>query len=242
MRLRHIALGCTVTVALGSLALSTTPAHATALPKPKLTIRAPANAFAYGATVRPTVTLGRTVADRKVSFYVSQYGVKGRRFIASANVPASGWRPAFKVTKTTVFYAVFGGDSHNAATTVSTEVQVHASVASALAGSSRTAKIGGIVYRVFTSKQTLSFNTTVAPKKHGECLQPESQQLDGKTWDADTKYGCDTLTSASHDSAAFTLNQAVGDKYRIRGDYARSSKDLANLNNDGPWLYFEVVK
>jgi hypothetical protein len=258
MRLRHIALGCTLTAALGSLALSTAPARADsitiqantvhakaktpALPKPKLTIRASASSYGYGAKVKLTVTLGATVKDRKVSFYVSQYGVPGRRLIASANVGSGGWKPAYKVTKKTTFYAFFGGDSHNAATTVGTTVQVRASVASALGGSSKTAKVGGIVYRVFTTKQTLSFNSTVAPKKGGECLQPESQQLDGKTWDADTKYGCDTLNSGSHDSAAFTLNQAVGDKYRIRGDYGRSAKDLANLSADGPWLYFEVVK
>jgi hypothetical protein len=31
-------------------------------------------------------------------------------------------------------------------------------------------------------------------------------------------------------------------RYRIRGDYFRSTADRANLNRQGPWVYFVVVK
>ena len=82
----------------------------------------------------------------------------------------------------------------------------------------------------------------MAPNKRGECLEPETEQYDkGVGWDADTKYGCDKLDSGSHDAAPFSLSLAVGDRYRIRGDYLRG-KDTANLDAQGPWLYFTVTK
>ena len=98
------------------------------------------------------------------------------------------------------------------------------------------------VARLPTSSM-LVLHATVSPNKHGECLKPETEQWDtGAGWDDDTGYGCDTLDSGSHDSAPFNLAQAVGDRYRIRADYVRSARDLANLSADGPWLYLVVVK
>ena len=104
-------------------------------------------------------------------------------------------------------------------------------------------KISGLTYDVYHAGGTLTLHSTVTPNKHGECLKPETEQWDtGSGWDDDTAYGCDALDGHSHDSAPFNLAQAIGDRYRIRADYVRSSRDHVNLSADGPWLYFMVVK
>ncbi len=92
-----------------------------------------------------------------------------------------------------------------------------------LTGAYKTSKNSdGVVYDVFHGTGTLTLYSTVAPNKRGECLEPETEQYDkGVGWDADTKYGCDKLDSGSHDAAPFSLSLAVGDRYRIRGDYLR---------------------
>jgi hypothetical protein len=136
---------------------------------------------------------------------------------------------------------VFTGDSQDAPATVSRTLYSEAAVTDAITGYGKTAKIGGVTYDVLTTKDTLVLHATVTPNKHGECIQPETEQWDtGAGWDADTKYGCDSLDSASHDSAPFNLAQAVNDRYRIRADYVRG-KDRTNLSATAPWLYFEVA-
>jgi hypothetical protein len=256
MRLRHIALGCTLTGALGCLAAppaialaenSSTAATATAgvtvaAVQPKLSISAPWPDSLYGGRVKFTVTLGPTFADRKVALYASPYGGQ-RKLVATGKVNAEGkWYPVYTVTRTTTFEVTFAGDSHNTANTAQTTVQAYAGVANRLGGFFTIAKVDGVSYDVFHGSGTLTLYSVVSPAKPGECLEPETEQLDGKTWDADTKYGCDQLTAASQDAAPFSLTMAVGDRYRIRGDYIRAAKDLGNLNQQGPWLYFEVVK
>jgi hypothetical protein len=210
--------------------------------KPKLAISAPAADYRYGTRVAFTVTLGPTFADRKVALYASPYG-GGRRLVATGHVSAAGrWHPTYTITRKTTFTVVFAGDSHNTANSAHTTLQAYAKVADQISGFFQMTEIGGVTYDIFHGSGTLTLYSTVSPAKHGECLEPESEQLDGKTWDADTKYGCDQLDAQSQDTAPFTVNQAAGDRYRIRGDYRHSAKDLGNLNQQGPWLYFEVVK
>jgi hypothetical protein len=107
-------------------------------------------------------------------------------------------------------------------------------------------RTGGQIYFYFHHNKPLTLHSTVTPNKHGECLETETQQWDkgpkGAVWDADTKYGCDTLDKASHDNSVFDLTSAAVDKYRIRGDYIRGKRDTVNLSADGPWVYFVVVK
>jgi hypothetical protein len=49
------------------------------------------------------------------------------------------------------------------------------------------------------------------------------------------------LNRQSRDAAPFSLSLAVGDRYRIRGDFL-GGKDAANLSAQGRWLYFTVTK
>jgi hypothetical protein len=117
-------------------------------------------------------------------------------------------------------------------------------VASRLTGYYKTGKTSsGIVYHFFHGRGTLTLYATVYPNKHGDCLEPETQQYDaGAGWHVDTKWGCDTLDGASHDTAPFSLAQAVGARYRIRDDYFRSSRDTVSTRKQGPWLYFIVTE
>lgn len=196
----------------------------------------------YGARVTLVVTLGRTFSGRKVSLYAKPNG-QPLRLVATGDVNAERkWYPAYSITRTTTFTAVFAGDAHNRPSSASRTLYVYARVASRLTGYFKTSESGGIVYDVFHGNDTLTLYSKVAPNKHGECLELETQQYDaGAGWHADTKYGCDTLDGASHDTDPFSLSQAVGASYRIRADYFRSSRDTTNLDRQGPWLYFIVT-
>ncbi len=250
-RARIAAGGCALAAGLGFLALPSAAAHAAVAGSPKVTpgqtalsITTAKGSYAYGAKVKITVTLKNTVDDRAVKVYATPVGGTAK-LIASGQVNATGkLYPAYFVTKSTKFTAVFAGNKANKAATASRSVTTQADVLAALSGSTKTVKVGGVTYAVFTPKQVLTLHSKVLPSKAGQCLQPETQQWDktakGAKWDADTKYGCDSLTSDSKDTSPFNLKQATGDKYRIRAEYLRSKKDASNLSTDSAWLYFEV--
>lgn len=257
MRLRNIALGCALTGSFGFLALPQATARAdsivraaaakatlTVTSKPQISVTSPVTDNNYGTWVRLVVTLGPTFSDRQVSLYATPVGA-ARSLVATGTVNAQGkWYLRYPITRETTFTAVFAGDAYNAANSATRTLQAYARVADRITGFYKTSKSGsGITYRVFRGTGTLTLYSTVTPDKHGECLEPQTEQYDkGAGWHADTKYGCDTLDSASHDTAPFSLSQAVGARYRIRGDYFRSAKDTANLDQQGPWIYFIVAK
>ena len=242
MRTRLVALGCSLAGALGLLALSPA-AGADGLPKPGMSVSTPAGSYAYGSKVRVTVTLNAKKPDGTV--VLNAFPAAGKKtVVATGKVDAKGkFYATYTVTSTTNFVASFNGDNEDAGTSASRKVTVGAHVADGLTGYYKTISISGVPYRVYHASGVLGLKATVTPNKHGECLEPETEQYDtGSGWDADTRYGCDTLDSMSHDNAPFVLTQAAGDRYRIRADYIRSAKDTANLSADGAWLYLEVVK
>ena len=206
-----------------------------------LSISSAASSYAYGTKVALTVTLGQTYANRMISIYATPAG-KPAWLWATGEVDAAGkLTKSFVLTSTTTFAVVFAGDAQDSQATASRTLYSVAKVTDAVAGSSKKTRIDGITYDVFRDKGTLVLHSTVAPNKHGECLEPETEQWDaGVGWDADTKYGCDALDSASHDSAPFNLAQATNDRYRIRADYVHG-KDASNASAAGGWVYFEVV-
>lgn len=241
MRIRLAALGCSLAGALGLLALSPA-AGATSLPKPGMSVSTSAGSYAYGTKVRVTVTLNAKVPGGTV--VLNAFPAAGKKTaVATGKVTGNKFYATYTVTSTTNFVASFNGDDKDAGTSASHKVAVGAHVADGLTGYYKTITISGVTYRVYHGSATLGLKATVTPNKHGECVQPESEQYDtGSGWDADTKYGCDQLDSTSHDTSLFTVSQAVGYRYRIRADYIRSSKDTANLSANGAWLYLEVVK
>lgn len=248
MRLRLIAVGCALTGALGFLAspaCAVASVNATAAPvKPRISVSSPVTDNPYGAKITITVTLGPTFSDREVSLYAAPAG-EPRKLVATGEVNAAGkWYRTYTITRATTFTAFFAGDAHNASARASRTLNAYARVTSRLTGYYKTSKSSsGIVYHIYHSSDTLTLYSTVTPGKHGECLEPETQQYDvGSGWHADNKYGCDTLDAKSHDTAPFTLSQAADGKYRIRGDYLRGTRDTANLGEQGPWLYFIVAR
>jgi hypothetical protein len=211
--------------------------------KPTLSISSRVTAYPYASKVAITVTLHAKLAGRVVSIYATPAG-EARRLLGTGKVNARGKiSTVYRLVRTTTFTAVFAGDARDLPATAHRTLDATARVAIALSGYFRKMKISGLTYDVYHGSGTLTLHSTVTPNKHGECLEPETEQFDpGVGWDADTKYGCDTLDGESHDSAPFDLAQAVGDKYRIRADYIRSARDKTNLSADSGWLYFVVVK
>jgi hypothetical protein len=210
---------------------------------PTLSIRTSATTYAYASRVWLTVSLGRTRANRTVAIYAAPVGVRDWLWHRGKVNSAGKLRVYFRLTRTTTFTVVFGGDAHDAPARASRTVQALARVADGISGYYARTRVAGTIYYVFHASKLLVLHAAVSPNKHGECLKPETQQWDtGSGWDDDTAYGCDSLDSGSHDSAPFNLAQAVGDRYRIRADYVRSARDLANLSADGPWLYLTVVR
>jgi hypothetical protein len=210
---------------------------------PALSIRTSATTYAYASRVWLTVSLGRTRRNRAVAIYAAPLGVRGWLWHSGKVNSAGKLRVYFRLTRTTTFTVVFGGDARDAPVRASRTVQALARVADAISGYYARTRVGGTTYYVFHASKQLVLRATVSPSKRGECLKPETEQWDtGSGWDDDTAYGCDSLDSGSHDSAPFNLAQAIGDRYRIRADYVRGARDLANLSADGPWLYLTVVR
>jgi hypothetical protein len=249
MRLKLIALGCALTAALGTAAVTSSAARADSaapaagLPVPAMSVSTDKGGYTYGAKVTITVTLHAKSASAPVKVYAEPVG-QPITLIATGKVNAQGkYFPTYFITRNTTFFAVFAGTDANAPAKASRKVSATAKVANAVTGGYKTTVISGVTYNVFHGASTLTLKATVTPNKSGECAEPETQQLDaGVGWDADTKYGCDTIDSQSHDSAPFKLAQAVGSQYRIRADFIATAKDQANLSANGPWVYFQVTK
>lgn len=248
MRTRVIAVGCALVGTAGLLGIPHGVARAatTAPARTQLSVSTAHGTYNYGDRVTVTVTLDKTIPGGSVSLYAQPAG-QGTRRIAAGRVNAQHkLLVGYNVTRTTKFTAVFAGNTSHAAAKAARTVGTRARVASRVTNYFKVVKYNGSTYYYFHATKPLTLHSTVTPNKHGECLQPETQQWDkgpkGPVWDADTKYGCDTLDSQSHDSSAFDLSSAAGDKYRIRGNYLRSKTDTVNLGAAGPWVYFVVVK
>jgi len=244
VRFRKMALACTLAAALGFVVLpARTTLAAPAMPAPALSIAASVTTSAYSSRVWLTVTLGTTQENRMVSIYAKPVGMPEWLWHSGAVNSAGRLRVYFRLMRTTTFTAVFSGDPDDAPAQASRTVDALARVADRVSGYNAKTRVGGIPYYVFRHGSLLVLHATVSPNKRGECLKPETEQWNtGSGWADDTRYGCDYLDSGSHDSAPFNLARAVGDRYRMRADYVRGARDLANLSADGPWLYLMVVR
>jgi hypothetical protein len=230
--------------AVGKPAFAGRPAMAPPMKaKPRISVSSPVTDNPYGAEVTLTVTLGPTVADRRVALYATPLCQARERVAAGAVDAERKWYVRYRITRATTFTAVFAGGQYNAPNSASTTLDAYARVTDRITGAYQRNKSGnGTADDAFHGTGTLTLYSTVAPTSRGECLEPETEQYDkGFGWDADTKYGCDKLDRESRDAAPFSLSLAVGDRYRIRGDYV-GGKDTANLSAQGPWRYFTVTK
>jgi hypothetical protein len=248
VRSRFIAVGCALIGAAGLLGIPQGIARAAspAAARTQLSVSTDKGSYGYGDKVVITVTLDRSIPGGKVTLYAQPAGLATRQIAVGKVNAKHKLFVGYNVTRTTKFTAVFAGSTGHAAAKAARTVGTRARVESRVTNYFKTVKYNGHVYFYFHASKPLTLHSAVTPNKHGECLEPETQQWDkgakGPVWDADTKYGCDTLDKQSHDSSAFDLSGAAGDKYRIRGNYIRGKTDTVNLSANGPWVYFVVVK
>lgn len=248
MRPRYIAAGCALLGAVGLLGIPQGIAQAAspAAARTQLSVSTVKGSYNYGDRVVVTVTLDKSIPGGKVSLYAKPAGLVTRLIVTGKVNARHELFAGYTVTRTTTFTAVFAGSVGHPAARAARTVGTRARVLSRVTNYFKTVNYNGHIYFYFHAGKPLTLHSTVTPNKHGECLEPETQQWDrsakGPVWDGDTKYGCDTLDKQSHDSSVFDLSGAAGDKYRIRGDYIRAKTDTVNLSANGPWVYFIVVK
>lgn len=213
---------------------------AKATPSLSLTVT-PATA-SYGQAVTFNAHLANTAgrpSSSTVTVYAQQAGSTTRTVIASGPVNASGnIGGTAHFTKSTTVYAVYSGDTDNAAVTVTKTVNVYAKVTAAIGGYYGT-KPG---YRLYHHTARLNLSAAVAPDKTGECVQFQVQQYVNKAWRAVITTGCATLNSKSRAGGSLPVSRyALSVPYRVRAVYVRG-KDTTNLGAASGFLYFLVEK
>ena len=212
---------------------------------PAIRLSTSANSTGYEGTVRLTAHLGTTYTNRTLSVYAQTVGTRAMKLLKRGRVDAHGnLTVSYTAAHSTLFTASFSGDARYSAAAATRTVGVSVKVAMANSGYFSTKKIAGVTYRVYHHTGDLGANVTVTPDKSGQCVNLQVQQWDpkGKAWFANATIGCFALNKSSELSTGLTLLQAAGAQYRVRADYARGGGDVTNLNTDGSWFYFEVVK
>ena len=166
-----------------------------------------------------------------------------KKLIGRGNVNSAGnFKVTYKAASSTTFSVEYSGDAHVAAATVSHLVRVRAVVSVSIGGYYGTARSGGTTYRLYSTSDTLTTQTTVAPSKRGQCVILEIWENDGTSqgWYFNEETSCLTLNGSSQRPYRFALSEAgvnSGIKYRIRADYTPVSTDKTNLGNDSGWQY-----
>ncbi|HEY6790580.1 MAG TPA: hypothetical protein VI365_25060 [Trebonia sp.] len=240
----------------GSASASSTPtpcaSSTPAKPQPpKLTLTASARNVGYQARVTVTARLGGTDPGAPVSIYARVITSRTSKLIRKGAVEGSNGKGDLAITVepnySTVYTAVFAGDARYAPATVTTTVSVAARVTESQAGYYKSVRYAGTEYRVYHAAAKLTDTVTVAPNKHGECVQFELQISFQGAWYDDLPAGeattrCGYLSRSSTVLGEFTLTHGAGARYRLRALYAHSRADSSNLNSDSPWVYFEVTR
>ncbi|KUN33423.1 hypothetical protein AQJ30_33745 [Streptomyces longwoodensis] len=205
-----------------------------------LTVTSSAPSYAYGATATVTAHLGTTYNGRTVSIHATPYGGT-KTLVTTGTVDANGnLRATYKVTRNTTFTASFAGDHRYAPATATRAVNGYVKIATALSGSYAGATYSGVSYRVFHKTVKPTVTATVTPNKAGQCERFQVQQYYSGAWHTLTTSGCYALSSTSSAKAQLSLTNALNQKFRVRSEYERSTKDLGNVSTWGGWLYFVV--
>ncbi|MEU5764325.1 hypothetical protein ABZ782_00200 [Streptomyces asoensis] len=205
-----------------------------------LTLAVSAPSYAYGATATVTAHLGTTYNGRTVSVYATPYGGT-KTLLTTGTVDANGnLKVTYKVTRNTTFTASFAGDYRYAPATATRAVNGYVKIATALGGSYTSTTYSKITYRVFHKTVKPTVTATVTPNKAGQCERFQVQRYYSAAWHTLTTSGCYALSSTSSTKAQLTLTNALNQKFRVRSEYERSTKDLTNVSTWSGWLYFTV--
>lgn len=228
-----------------STTVPATKAHVVSVVRIPATLTVTANGvnFGYQSTVRVRAHLGVTYRNRTVSIYARRLGTTGAALLKSGRVDSRGdLTVSYRAAHSTTFIVKFSGDARYAPRTVTRSVYVRARVTEAVRGNYSSRVIGGVTYKLFHSTGTLADAGTVAPDKHGECVQFETQEFFQGAWHPNETTTCATLDKASQGFLTASLLQAdIGYPYRIRVDYIRNPRDISNQNADSGWQYFMVA-
>jgi hypothetical protein len=212
---------------------------------PGLSIALGPTTINYGTATVVTAHLHTVYTNRTVWVYAAVVN-HAKKLIGRGNVNSAGnFKVTYKAANSTTFSVEFSGDAHVAAATVAHGVRVRAGVSVSIGGYYGTSRSGGTTYRLYSTRDTLTTKTTVAPDKRGQCVSLEIWENDGTAagWYFNSETSCLTLNGSSQLSYPFTLTDAgvsSGVKYRIRADYTPVSTDKTNLGNDSGWQYFIV--
>lgn len=199
-----------------------------------------ASSYAYGATATVTAHLGTTYNSRTVSVYATPYGGT-KTLVKTGTVDAEGNLTAtYKLARNTTFSVSFAGDYRYAPATVTRTAGAHVKVATTLGGSYTSTTYSGITYRVYHRTVKPTVTATVTPNKAGQCQRFQVQQYYSGAWHTRTTSGCFALAANSIAKTQLSLTNALNQKFRVRSEYERSTKDNTNLSTWGGWLYFTV--
>jgi hypothetical protein len=199
-----------------------------------------ASSYAYGATATVTAHLGTTYNSRTVSVYATPYGGT-KTLVKTGTVDAKGNLTAtYELARNTTFSASFAGDYRYAPATVTRAADAHVKVATTLGGSYTSTTYSGITYRVYHRTVKPSVTATVTPNKAGQCQRFQAQQYYSGAWHTLTTSGCFSLAANSTAKTQLSLTNALNQKFRVRSEYERRTKDNTNLSTWGGWLYFTV--
>ncbi|SOE72527.1 hypothetical protein SAMN05446589_4481 [Streptomyces sp. OV198] len=205
-----------------------------------LSVTTNASTYSYGATATATAHLGTTYNGRTISIYAQPYGgtktlVKTGTVDSHGNLVAS-----YKLSRNTVFSAVFAGDYRYAPATATRTVYDRVKVAETLSGYYTSTYYGSTLYRVYHHTAKEQLNVAVTPNKAGQCVFYRVQQYYSSAWHTLTTSPCFALSSASTDAGWVSLSNAINSKFRMAAEYVHSSKDNTNVSTWGAWQYFTV--
>ncbi|MGA5729133.1 hypothetical protein ACPCI1_10845 [Streptomyces seoulensis] len=205
-----------------------------------LSVAADASTYAYGATATVTAHLGTTYNGRTVSLWATPAGGK-KTLVKTGTVDSKGnLRGTYKLTRSTTFTASYAGDYRYAPATATRAVSGQVKVAQALSGYYTSTTYSGTTYRVYHRRTRPTVTTTVSPDKSGQCVKFQAQQYYSGAWHTLNTSGCFTLGSKSAVASELSLSNAVNQKFRVRSEYVRSSKDTTNVSTWGGWQYLTV--
>jgi hypothetical protein len=223
----------TIAAATASHAVTVSPLAAL------LSITTGSMAFNYRATIHVVAHLGATYTNRTVSIYAQWDGYKAKTLLKTGRVSSSGELTVnYTAPLSTTFIAVFTGDAHYAAKTVSHDVGIRAKTTLSMAGYYGNKRVGGTTYRMYHRSGDLYVTVAVGPNKPGECVRIEVQEHYSGAWRANELTGCAALDGASRLYGFLTVsNGDLGYEYRVRADYVRSIIDVSNLSSDSGWQY-----
>ncbi|NEB93973.1 hypothetical protein [Streptomyces bauhiniae] len=205
-----------------------------------LSVAANASTYAYGATATVTAHLGTTYNGRTVSLWATPAGGK-KTLVKTGTVDSKGnLKGTYKLTRSTTFTASYAGDYRYAPATATRAVSGQVKVAQALSGYYTSTTYSGTTYRVYHRKTRPTVTTTVSPNKSGQCVKFQAQEYYSGAWHTLNTSGCFTLGSKSAVAAELSLSNAVNQKFRVRSEYVRSSKDTTNDSTWGGWQYLTV--